>query len=179
RSRIIISTISELRKLDKAQGGQRPLIDIELARKRSCKIRKRPLLKGKANARCTPKFGKKFLSVLLQQFDCRFLGNQILLREGNEQRTTGFLLLSTRGRDSVRIDMPQSDRRFGTIQFRIARSREQDLSILSQKFDRLFVPKKSKRAGESLSGDDLQGAVDRKEARVAAEISATGRGGVR
>src|SRR5205807_5016957 len=114
-SRIVISAVAQLRKLDEAQSRQRPLVDIEVARDRVREVWKRFLLKRKPDARRAPKFGEKFLSVVLDQLHRRLVQNQILLRERNEERTTGLLLLGARSRDSVRIDIAQRDRRFRTI----------------------------------------------------------------
>src|SRR5438445_5527321 len=87
-SRIVISAVAELRELDKAQRRQRPLIDIELARKRGREVGKRSLLKGKADTRCTPKLREKFLPVILRKLHCRFLRNQIFLRQSDEHRAS-------------------------------------------------------------------------------------------
>src|ERR1700693_3402158 len=51
RSRIVISAVAELRKLNETQCRQRPLIDIEVAGERSSEVRKGSLFKRKANAR--------------------------------------------------------------------------------------------------------------------------------
>src|SRR5205823_6936886 len=124
------------------------------------------------DARTGSKLREMCLSLILGELCGLFLLYPILLRESDVHRTSGLMLLRARGRDPVRVDITQSHRRLGAIQFRIVRGRQQDLSVLSEKLDRLFVPKEAQRAGEFLSRDDLQGAVQREKAGVAAKINA-------
>src|ERR1700736_535161 len=119
RGRIIISAVADLRELDEAQRRQRPLIDIVGGERRG-EVWERFLLKRKANARRAPKFGEKFLSVMLRQLHRRLVQNQILLRERDEEWAPGLLLLGARSCDPVRIDIAQRDRCFGTIELRVA-----------------------------------------------------------
>ena len=84
---------------------------------------------------------------MLHQLHRGLVRNQIFLRESDEDRASGFMLLRAGRRQSIWIDIAQRDRRFGGIKIQVASRGEQNLSVLSQQLDRLPIPEKLERAG--------------------------------
>lgn len=57
---------------------------------------------------------------------------------------------------------------------RIATRRHDDFALANEELDRLLAPETPERSGNFVLGNGLQGPVQRKETRIAAEVSAAG-----
>ena len=79
--------------------------------------------------------GEKFLPMMLHQLEGGLANDQVFPREGNKKRAAGFPLPLACLGDFVRIHFHERARRFRTIKVGIARSHEDDVSILRKKVD--------------------------------------------
>ena len=127
------------------------------------------LLEDETDAGRGPELGEKFLAVMLHQLHRRFVQDQFLLGEGEENRAAGLALLRAGLLGLFGVHIDESDRRLRAVELRIARGDENDLSVSREKLDRLLVPEGAQRAGQLLFADRLQRAIEGEETRVAGE----------
>ena len=131
--------LQQFLKLDTAQSGQDPVIDVSLARDVLAVFRQGlALLENETDLVRGPELREKFLAVMLHQLHRRLVKDQFLLREGQENRATGLSLLRAGLLGLFGVDIDERDRRFRAIELRIARGHEDDFSVSREKLDRLL-----------------------------------------